>query len=96
MQRVLIVEDSPTMRALLASALEELDVPLKVEGHGEKQKVFPVSDRATDVLAALLRLLDRSGATLRTGGRLGDIAPTMLAVTGLERPPEMTGVPLLA
>jgi two-component system chemotaxis response regulator CheY len=29
-QRVLIVEDSPTMRALLRAALEELDVPVKV------------------------------------------------------------------
>jgi two-component system chemotaxis response regulator CheY len=29
-QRVLIVEDSPTMRALLCSALEELEIPVKV------------------------------------------------------------------
>jgi predicted Rossmann fold flavoprotein len=36
-------------------------VPTKVEATG---KVFPVSDRASDVLAALLRRLDRSGATL--------------------------------
>ena len=30
MQRILIVEDSPTMRALLASALEALDRPVKI------------------------------------------------------------------
>jgi two-component system chemotaxis response regulator CheY len=30
MQRILIVEDSATMRSLLASTLEELDVPVKV------------------------------------------------------------------
>src|SRR5206468_9333998 len=36
-------------------------VPTKVEETG---KVFPVSDKATDVLDALLRRLRRSGATL--------------------------------
>ena len=30
MQRILIVEDSPTMRALLVSALEDLGAPLKI------------------------------------------------------------------
>ena len=29
MQHILIVEDSPTMRALLTSALEDLDIPVK-------------------------------------------------------------------
>jgi predicted Rossmann fold flavoprotein len=37
-------------------------VPLKIEGNG---KVFPVSDRAVDVLEALTRRLERSGAELR-------------------------------
>ncbi|MEM9825037.1 MAG: 2,3-bisphosphoglycerate-independent phosphoglycerate mutase [Planctomycetota bacterium] len=31
------------------------------------------------------------GSKLRTGGRLADIAPTLLALMGLEKPPEMTG-----
>ncbi len=30
MKRILIVEDSPTMRALLSSALEDLEVPVKI------------------------------------------------------------------
>ena len=30
MQHILIVEDSPTMRALLTTALEDLDIPVKV------------------------------------------------------------------
>ena len=34
------------------------------------------------------------GKTLREGGRLCDIAPTMLKAMGLEIPKEMTGVPL--
>jgi predicted Rossmann fold flavoprotein len=41
---------------------EEAGVATKVEGNG---KIFPVSDRAVDVLAALLRRLEQSGAALR-------------------------------
>jgi predicted Rossmann fold flavoprotein len=41
---------------------EAAGVATKVEGNG---KVFPVSDRATDVLEALVRRLERSGASLR-------------------------------
>ena len=41
---------------------EEAGVATKVEANG---KIFPVSDRATDVLEALLRRLEHSGATLR-------------------------------
>jgi len=33
---------------------------------------------------------------LRTGGRLADIAPTVLALLGLPKPAEMTGESLLA
>src|SRR4029077_19702061 len=41
---------------------EESGVATKIEGNG---KIFPVSDRAADVLAALVRRVDRSGASLR-------------------------------
>jgi len=41
---------------------EECGVATKIEGNG---KIFPESDRAADVLAALVRRLDRSGASLR-------------------------------
>jgi 2,3-bisphosphoglycerate-independent phosphoglycerate mutase len=37
-----------------------------------------------------------AGARLRTGGRLADLAPTLLALMGLDQPPEMTGRSLLA
>ncbi|MHC4320382.1 MAG: 2,3-bisphosphoglycerate-independent phosphoglycerate mutase, partial [Planctomycetota bacterium] len=36
------------------------------------------------------------GQNLRAGGRLADIAPTVLAMLGLDPPPEMTGTSLLA
>jgi 2,3-bisphosphoglycerate-independent phosphoglycerate mutase len=37
---------------------------------------------------------DREGA-LRDGGRICDVAPTMLSILGLAQPPEMTGRSLL-
>ncbi len=36
------------------------------------------------------------GASLRAGGRLADLAPTLLALMGLPLPPEMTGKSLIA
>lgn len=39
---------------------------------------------------------DSKGKTLKAGGRLADIAPTMLALLGLEQPAEMTGQNLLS
>ena len=35
------------------------------------------------------------GQALRAGGRLADIAPTILAMLDLDPPPEMTGTSLL-
>ena len=56
----------PSLRRLDVDAtvglFEEEGVATKVEGNG---KVFPASDRAVDVLDALLRRLERSGASLR-------------------------------
>jgi predicted Rossmann fold flavoprotein len=55
----------PALRALDVDAtvklFEDAGVSTKVEGNG---KIFPASDRATDVLDALLRRVERSGATL--------------------------------
>jgi 2,3-bisphosphoglycerate-independent phosphoglycerate mutase len=36
-----------------------------------------------------------SGRTVREGGTLADIAPTMLALSGIDRPEEMTGQSLV-
>ena len=35
------------------------------------------------------------GARLRRGGRLADLAPTLLALMGVEAPPEMNGQSLI-
>lgn len=45
----------------LVQLIEDEGVPTKVEETG---KIFPVSNRATDVLAALMRRFERSGAEL--------------------------------
>jgi 2,3-bisphosphoglycerate-independent phosphoglycerate mutase len=37
----------------------------------------------------------RKGAALRPGGRIADVAPTMLELLGLPQPPEMTGQSLI-
>src|SRR6202171_2057903 len=47
-------------------------VATKVEETG---KIFPVSNKAADVLDALLRRLQRSGATLALGELLRDLQP---------------------
>ena len=56
----------PALRALSVESsvalFESEGVATKIESNG---KVFPASDRAKDVLDALLRHLERSGATLR-------------------------------
>src|SRR2546425_4418494 len=53
--------------------LEAEGVATKVEATG---KVFPVSNKAADVLEALLRRLHRSGATLALGEPVLDIRRT--------------------
>jgi predicted Rossmann fold flavoprotein len=52
---------------------EDEGVPTKVEPTG---KIFPVSNRALDVLDALLRRLRRSGATLAVGEPITDLQAT--------------------
>jgi 2,3-bisphosphoglycerate-independent phosphoglycerate mutase len=32
---------------------------------------------------------------LRKGGRLADVAPTILSLMGLDQPPEMTGISMI-
>src|SRR3984893_8028793 len=57
----------------LIDLFETEGVPTKIEETG---KVFPVSNKATDVLAALLRRLQRSGATLALQEPVLDLAQT--------------------
>jgi 2,3-bisphosphoglycerate-independent phosphoglycerate mutase len=40
-------------------------------------------------------IVTKAGVELRDGGILGDLAPTMLDLLGLEKPTEMTGTTLI-
>src|SRR2546423_6267517 len=65
--------------ALAALSVEETVALFEAEGVATKVeetgKIFPVSDRALDVLDALLRRLERSGAVLALDEPLRDLAP---------------------
>ncbi len=67
----------PSLKALSVESTVEFfegeGVATKVEGNG---KVFPASDRATDVLDALVRRLGRSGARLLTNAPATAVEPT--------------------
>lgn len=58
--------------AEMMALLEEAGVPLKVE---RGNRVFPVSDRAFDVIDGLVRYAKRNGARLRTGVTVRRIQP---------------------
>src|SRR5438552_9622768 len=65
--------------ALAALSVEQTIALFEVEGVATKVeetgKVFPVSDSAKDVLDALLRRLDRSGAVLALDEPVRDLRP---------------------
>ena len=83
----------PALAALPPAALRKLfvdeGVPLTVET--ETGKVFPASQRAQDVLAALLRMVEKSGARLVTG------EPVVRLSAGfrIETPRQVVDVPKL-
>jgi 2,3-bisphosphoglycerate-independent phosphoglycerate mutase len=69
--------------------------------HGNAEQMFDLSTNApqtahTTFDVPLTVVCDGlEGVKLRGGGRLADIAPTMLAMMGLEKPSEMTGESLI-
>ena len=54
----------------LMALVEELGVPLKVE---RGNRVFPVSDKSSDIIAALKRGLDRAGVNVRLNTRVARV-----------------------
>jgi len=64
-QRILIVEDSATMRSLLVSTLEELDLPLKIdeaESGFEALRILP--REAYDLIITDINMPDINGLEL--------------------------------
>ena len=56
----------------------------------------PNTQHTTTPTPCVLIDAEREGATLRDDGCLGDVAPTMLEVMGIERPEDMTGQSLIS
>lgn len=68
--------------------------------HGNSEKMFdeaggPFTAHTTKPVPLILVSERYKGARLRQDGRLADIAPTMLDLTGLPQPEEMTGQSLI-
>ncbi len=73
MQRILIVEDSETMRSLLASSLEDLDFPVKITGASsgfEALRVLPRED--FDLVVTDINMPDINGLELVSFVRSND------------------------
>ncbi|MFR6066173.1 MAG: 2,3-bisphosphoglycerate-independent phosphoglycerate mutase [Eubacterium sp.] len=82
----------------LAEAVKEVDGVLFVTAdHGNADKMLdengePFTAHTTNPVPFIVY---NYPCTLREGGRLCDIAPTMLKVMGLDQPKEMTGEPII-
>ncbi len=90
MQRILIVEDSATMRSLLASSLEELEIPVKIseaESGFEALRLLPRF--AFDLIVTDINMPDINGLELlsfvKNNERYRDIPLVVVSTEGSER-----------
>ena len=82
-------------------AIKEVDGVLFIcADHGNAEKMIdyetgaPHTAHTTNPVPFVLVNYE-DGVTLREGGALADIAPTLIEIMGLEQPAEMTGTSLL-
>ena len=66
---------------LTMNLIEEQGVPLKIERGG---RVFPVSDKSSDVIKALERYVRQAGAEIRLNTRLENIFTADGKITGIQ------------
>lgn len=90
LQSILIVEDSATMRSLLASSLEELEVPVKIveaESGFEALRFLPRED--FDLIVTDINMPDINGLELvsfiRRNEKYADIPLIIVSTEGSER-----------
>ena len=90
MKRILIVEDSATMRSLLAATLEDLAAPIKVveaENGFEALRCLPLEN--FDVVVTDINMPDINGlelvAFIKDSGRYADIPLVIVSTEGSER-----------
>jgi len=89
-QRILIVEDSATMRSLLASSLEELEVPVKIteaESGFEALRLLPRF--AFDLIVTDINMPDINGLELlsfvKSNDRYREIPLVVVSTEGSDR-----------
>jgi len=85
---------------LIAAVQEKGGTALITADHGNAEQMRdevgePFTAHTTNPVWLVLVDESRKGVTLREGGRLADIAPTMLNILGLTKPVEMSGRSLL-
>ncbi|NNL65401.1 MAG: response regulator [Myxococcales bacterium] len=90
MQRILIVEDSETMRALLASTLEELDVPVKITEAASGFEALRCLPRDSyDLIVTDINMPDINGLELvsfaKSNDAYRDIPLLIISTEGSER-----------
>ena len=90
MQRILIVEDSETMRSLLASSLEELDAPVKVIEAGSGFEALRILPREHfDLVLTDINMPDVNGLELlsfvRRDPRFRSIPVVIVSTEGSDR-----------
>jgi 2,3-bisphosphoglycerate-independent phosphoglycerate mutase len=96
-----VVEAVETVDGCLGRVVEATHrsggVCLVTADHGNAEKLLEddgVSPHTAHTTNPVPLVLTATGAGLRNGGELCDLAPTILAVLGLEQPPAMTGTSL--
>ncbi|CAN5474671.1 2,3-bisphosphoglycerate-independent phosphoglycerate mutase [soil metagenome] len=92
--------DSQLARVL--EAIEEMSgAALVIADHGNAERMYvpgttsPMTAHTTNPVPCVLVGPGVESATLRDGGRLADVAPTLLALLGVGLSPEMTGTSLV-
>ncbi len=93
------VEAADAALGVILAAVERAGgVALVTADHGNAEQMLqpdgsPHTAHTTNPVPLVVTL---AGAQLRDGGKLGDLAPTVLGLLGIAPPPEMTGQNLLA
>jgi len=85
---------------IVGKVLEKGGTALITADHGNAEKMIdenggPYTAHTTNPVWLILVSNEHKEAMLRSGGKLADIAPTMLKLLGLAKPDEMTGESLL-
>ena len=93
------VEASDAALGVILAAVEQAGgIALVTADHGNAEQMLepdgsPHTAHTTNPVPLVVTV---AGAQLRAGGKLGDLAPTVLALLGVSAPLEMTGENLLA